>query len=67
MDTRADCGLSEENTQGEGDPEMMALEDITAEAREVEFGWLRSSDPQLHSSYRMTSGDARPGRDWRST
>ena len=47
-----DSQISEENTQGEGDPEMMGLEDITAEAREVEFGWLRSSDPQLHSSYR---------------
>jgi hypothetical protein len=46
MNTRADCGLSEENTQGEGDTEMMGLEDITAEALEVDFDWLRSSNPQ---------------------
>jgi hypothetical protein len=50
MDIRADCGLSEENTQGEGDPKMMGLEDITAEAREIEFDWLRSSDPQLQDT-----------------
>ena len=51
MDTRADCGLSEENTQGEGDPDStMGLEDIAAEAREVEFDWLRSSDPQLQDT-----------------
>jgi hypothetical protein len=46
MDTRADYGLSEENTQGEGDTEMMGLEDIAPEALAVEFDWLRSSDPQ---------------------
>ena len=51
MDARADRGLSEENTQGEGDSEMMGLEDIAAEAREVEFDWLRSSDdPQLQDT-----------------
>jgi hypothetical protein len=50
MDTHTDCGLSEENTQGEGDPEIMGLEDITAEVREVEFDWLRSSVPQLQDT-----------------
>jgi hypothetical protein len=28
----------------------MGLEDITAEAREVEFDWLRSPDPQLQDT-----------------
>jgi hypothetical protein len=51
MDTRADCGLSEENTQCEGDPEMTSLEDITAGvARKGECDWLRSSDPQLQDT-----------------
>jgi hypothetical protein len=73
MDSRADCGLSEKSAQGEGDTGMMGLEDITAEAREVEFGWLRSSNPQLqdiaHSSFQTkflllsTSRDVQPRRD----
>jgi hypothetical protein len=51
MDTHADCGFSEENTQGEGDPEMMNLKDITAEAaHEGECDWLRLSDPQLRDT-----------------